>query len=254
LQKVNLLILAVPIASPPSGTSGALDSGSAQRQSSLARAARHAILGRLAPALRHDMVVPLQALGMTMEAFSARLDRGTLDPADLQATVSKLNRLTRKAVESCLQVATWMEPAEDDSVPLREGVAECAGVLASSLNFRGFPLRSEVPDLPIEVSRGALRFLLAAALLALADGAPGAGELVVHAEATAGHAVVVVRWRAAPEGSSTQLYDAGQATLSWAEIQALATLESVELRHAPTEIVLRFPRTVAMTPLKMVPV
>src|SRR5690606_16196408 len=88
---------------------------------SLAHAARHDILRRLAPALRHDMVVPLQSLGMTMEALSARLDRGTLTDQDLNAAVSKLNRLTRQAVANCLDVASWMEPCEDDSVHLHQG-------------------------------------------------------------------------------------------------------------------------------------
>lgn len=243
--------------SPPTSTSAephAAGLAPVQRQRSLAHAARHDILRRLAPALRHDMVVPLQSLGMTMEALSARLDRGTLDTADLHATVSKLNRLTRTAVASCLHVTSWMEPGEDDAVPLREAVDECAGLLASSLNFRGFHLRNDVADVPIEVHRGAVRFLLAAALLMLADSAPGAGELHLVAEAAAGHGVVAVTWHASPEGASTQLHDAGQAALSWAEVQALATLESVELRHSSTEIILRFARAVATTPLKMVPV
>ena len=250
-----MLALDVPIAFPPTtAEASATDLASAQRQRSLAHAARHDILRRLAPALRHDMVVPLQSLGMTMEALSARLDRGALDAEDLHAAVSKLNRLTRKAVASCLHVATWMEPSEDDSVPLHEGVEECAGLLASSLNFRGFHLRNEVAEVPMEVSRSALRFLLAAALLSLADHAPGAGELVLSGELAAGHAVVAVSWQASPDAATTQLHDAGQATLSWAEVQALATLETVELRRSPTEIILRFPRSVVTTPLKMVPV
>jgi hypothetical protein len=239
---------------PASPEPATADLASAQRQRSLAHAARHDILRRLAPALRHDMVVPLQSLGMTTEALSARLDRGALAPEELQAAVSKLNRLTRNAVANCLRVATWMEPSDDDSVPLREGVAECASLLASSLNFRGFHLRNDVPEVPMEVGRCALRFLLAAALLSLADHAPGAGDIVLNAEPAAGHAVVAVSWRAAAEGGPTQVHDAGQATLSWAEVQALAALESVEMRRSPTEIILRLPRAVVTTPLKMVPV
>ncbi|TWO71600.1 hypothetical protein FN976_09505 [Caenimonas sedimenti] len=250
-----MLALEVPLAFPVTAdASNPAELASAQRQRSLAHAARHDILRRLAPSLRHDMVVPLQSLGMTMEALSARLDRGAVDSADLHAAVSKLNRLTRKAVASCLHVATWMEPAEDDSVPLNEGVEECAGLLASSLNFRGFHLRNEVRDIPMEVSRGALRFLLAASLLSLAEHAPGGGELVLSGETAAGHAVVAVTWQPSADAASTQLHDAGQATLSWTEVQALAALEAVELRRSPSEIILRFPRSVVTTPLKMVPV
>ncbi|HYE40801.1 MAG TPA: hypothetical protein VEB23_12765, partial [Ramlibacter sp.] len=49
---------------------------SPQRQRSLARAAQHDILRRLAPPLRHDMVVHLQSLGMMAEALNARIERG----------------------------------------------------------------------------------------------------------------------------------------------------------------------------------
>jgi hypothetical protein len=238
---------------PVSGTFAAVNPALAQRQLGLAHAARHNILRRLAPALRHDMVVPLQSLGMTMEALSARLDRGVLDSEELNGTVSKLNRMTRKAVASCLRVASWMETAEDDSVPLNEGVGECTGLLASSLNFRGFHLSSDVPQVSMEVSRGALRFLLAAAVLSLADDAPGAGDLRVHGEVAADGAVLFVRWCASPEDANP-LQDAAPPPLVWAEVQALAALESVELRRGPTEITLRFPRAVVTTPLTMVPV
>lgn len=250
-----MLAIDVPIAAfaAPPETAPA-DLASAQRQRSLAHAARHDILRRLAPALRHDMVVPLQSLGMTMEALSARLDRGAVAPKDLQAAVSKLNRLTRNAVASCLRVATWMEPSDDDSVPVHEGVDECVRLLASSLNFRGFHLRSEVPELPMDVSRCALRFLLGASLLTLADHAPGTGEIVLNAELAVGHAVVSVAWHAEADGAPMQVHDAGQATLSWTEVQALAAIEAVELRRSPTEIILRIPRAVVTTPLKMVPV
>lgn len=225
-----------------------------QAQRSLAHAARHDILRRLAPALRHDMVVPLQSLGMTMEALSARLDRGTLTDPDLGAAISKLNRLTRQAVANCLHVAGWMEPSEDDSVPLHEGVEECARLLASSLNFRGFALRNAVAELPIAVSQSAVRYLLAAAILLLADGAPATGELRLQAEMMQGRGAVTLGWRPSPDADAAAVHEAGQAMLRWEEVEALAALEGVELQRSPTEIVLRFARSVATTPLKMVPV
>ena len=49
-----------------------------QRLRSLARAAQHDILRRLAPPLRHDMVVHLQSLGMMAEALIARMERGAV--------------------------------------------------------------------------------------------------------------------------------------------------------------------------------
>ena len=240
-----------PTSGPPAAGS---PEASPQRLRSLARAAQHDILRRLTPPLRHDMVVPLQSLGMMAEALGARMDRGAVAPEDLHAAVSKLNRLSRQAVARCLEVCTWMQAGEDDSVALREGVAEVLRLLSTSLSFRGFDLRTEPGDADFEVSRSAVRFLLSAALLTLADAAPGPGELVVRAERSASHGVVAVEYRPQPEGPSTQPHDPGDAPLAWPEVQALALQHGVELLRNGQAIVLRLPRAVVTSPLKMVPV
>lgn len=244
-----------PIA-PPAGfqsPAGAPDA-SPQRLRSLARAAQHDILRRLTPPLRHDMVVHLQSLGMMAEALSARMERGAVAPEDLAGPVSKLNRLSRQAVARCLDVCTWMEPAEDDTTSLREGVSEIVRMLSTSLNFRGFDLRSELGDGEFEVSRTAVRFLLAAAILTLADAAPAPGELVVRTEQSSSHGVVAVEYEPQPEGTFTQLHESGEAPLSWIEVQALAQQFDVELLRNGQAIILRLPRALITTPLKMVPV
>ena len=225
-----------------------------QRLRSLARAARHDILRRLAPPLRHDMVVHLQSLGMVAEALSARLDRGVVAPEDVQAMVSKLNRLSRQAVATCVEVSTWMQPAEDDAVSLRDGVSECVRLLSTSLNFRGFDLSTELGDGEFEVSRFALRFLLPAAIFTLTDAATGPGEVTVRTELSSTYGVVAVEYVPQPEGSFTQLHESGEPPLSWNEVQALAAEESVELLRSEHAIILRLPRAVVTTPLKMVPV
>ena len=225
-----------------------------QRMRSLARAAQHDILRRLTPPLRHDMVVHLQSLGMMAEALNARMERGAVDRDDLAGSVSKLNRLSRQAVARCLEVCTWMEPAEDDTIALREGVAEVVRLLSTSLNFRGFELRAEPGDGEFEVSRSAVRFLLAAAILTLTDAAPAPGEVVVRVEQSSSHGVVAVEYQPQPEGGFTQLHDSGDAPLSWVEVQALAMQHDVELLRNGHAIILRLPRAVVTTPLKMVPV
>jgi hypothetical protein len=226
---------------------------SPQRQRSLARAARQDILRRLAPPLRHDMVVHLQSLGMMAEALSARMERGAA-PDDLAGSVSKLNRLARQAVARSLEVCSWIEPAEDDTTGLRDGAAEVARLLSTSLNFRGFDLRTELGDGDFDVSRSALRFLLAAAILTLADAAPAPGELTVRTEQSSAHGVVAVEYQPQPEGTFTQLHEPGDAPLSWLEVQALAAQHDVEILRNGQAIILRLPRAVVTTPLKMVPV
>jgi len=242
-----------PIAPPAAPTPPAAQEVSPQRQRSLARAAQHDILRRLTPPLRHDMVVHLQSLGMMAEALSARMERGAA-PDDLAGTVSKLNRLSRQAVARCLEVCTWMEPGEDDTVALRHGVTEVVRLLSTSLNFRGFDLRPDLGDGEFPVERSALRFLLAAAILTLTDAAPAPGEMVVRTEQSSTHGVIAIEYRPQPEGAFTQLHDGGEAPLSWVEVQALAAVHHVELLRNGQAIILRLPRAVVTTPLKMVPV
>jgi hypothetical protein len=200
------------------------------------------------------MVVHLQSLGMMAEALNARMERGVVQQEDLTGSVSKLNRLSRQAVARCLDVCTWMEPAEDDTIVLREGVTELVRLLSTSLNFRGFDLRTELGDGEFDVSRSALRFLLAAAILTLTDAAPAPGEVTVRTEQSSSHGVVAVEYQPQPEGNFTQLHESGESPLSWIEVQALAAQHGVELLRSGQAIILRLPRALVTTPLKMVPV
>jgi hypothetical protein len=147
-----------------------------------------------------------------------------------------------------------MEPAEDDTITLREGVSEVVRLLSTSLNFRGFDLRTELGDGEFDVSRSALRFLLAAAILSLTDAAPAPGVVTVRTELSSSHGVIAVEYQPQPEGSFTLLHESGDAPLSWVEVQALAMQHDVELLRSGEAIILRLPRTVITTPLKMVPV
>ena len=247
----RVLALQDPIASF-SGAAPATADASPQRQRSLARAARHDILRRLAPPLRHDMVVHLQSLGMMAEALSARMERGAVAGNELAGSVSKLKRLSRQAVTRCLEVCTWMEPGEDDTIGLRDGVTEVVRLLSTSLNFRGFDLRCEPCDGAFEVTRSALRFLLAAAILTLTDAAPAPGQIAVRTAQSSTHGVISVEYLPEPvEATFTQFHESGDAPLSWVEVQALAAQLGVELLRNGEAIILRLPRAVVTSPLKM---
>ncbi|RYY93718.1 MAG: hypothetical protein EOO24_26215 [Comamonadaceae bacterium] len=222
--------------------------------SALARAARHDILRRLAPPLRHDMVVHLQSVGLLAETLTARLDRGLTAPHDLQAALSKLNRLSRQAVTNCLQVAGWMAHADDDTIALRDAVQECARLLATSLDFRGLALRVEAGDALIDVARPAARFLLAAAVITLADDADAPGDLVVRAHATSTHGVATIDYVRQPDPGFGALHEPVDAPLDWTEVQALAAEHGVQVQREPQSIVLRLPRVQVTSPLKMVPI
>jgi len=241
-------------------------------------AARYALLRRLGPALRHDLVVHLQAVAMMAEVLSARLGRGA-QPDDLPQTLARMHRLAREAVAGALQVASWLAPPEDDTVDLRQGLEECLGLVRSCLGFRGIRLLADLPDAGLPVSRDPLRFLLLSALLNLSDqGPPGSALHVQVQPETDGvllqltleardslatpltpatirpdddadaHAEGRKNWRVLAPGE-----DADYRPLGWSDVRVLAAGLPL-LRHCnPTRIELRLPRAETRAPLQVAP-
>jgi hypothetical protein len=219
-----------------------------------AEAARYSVLRRLAPTLKHDMVVNLQAISMMAEVLNARMERGSGVPAEFQAHITKLNRLAREAVLSSLKVAGWIEPGEGEAIRLDEGVSECVAVLANHFNFRGFLVATELPDTEFRVWRTTLRNLLVASLLFLTDGAAGPCELRIEAEVLNGWAELSVQIRQSHGEAEGQPFEPGYRRLDWSDVQSLAAAESVEVTRAADRIVLRIPRAVATAPVRIAPV
>jgi C4-dicarboxylate-specific signal transduction histidine kinase len=219
-----------------------------------AEAARYGVLRRLAPALKHDMVVNLQAIAMMAEVLNARLERGSPAPADFQASIAKLNRLAREAVANCIKVASWIEPGEDEGVRLSEGVDDCLSLLASNFNFRGLVVVKDVPESSFQVSRVVLRHLLVASLITLTDAVGGPCEVRVKAEVLAGMAEIAVRTAPRQDEFEGLPFEASYRQLEWPDVQALALAEGVELVRGPDQIVMRMPRAVPNAPLQIAPV
>jgi hypothetical protein len=225
----------------------------AKRSRAGAEAARYGVLRRLGPALKHDMVVNLQAIAMLAEVLNARLDRGAPDPAEFHSSIAKLNRLARDAVANCLKVAAWLEPGEDEGIKLRDGVAECLQLLASNFNFRGFLVNTECPDTSFQVSRVVLRNLLIASLITLTDAAGGPCRVDVLGEVEGATALVTVRISPREDEFDGLPYEPTYRQLEWADVQALALAEGVELDRGDDHISLRMPRQIATAPLQIAP-
>lgn len=217
-----------------------------------AESARYGVLRRLAPSLKHDMVVNLQAVAMMAEVMNARLERGSPAPSEFQSSIAKLNRLAREAVMNCLKVAGWIQPVEDEGIRLPQGVDECLGLLASNFNFRGFTVAKDVTETDFEVSRVALRHLLTAALITLTDAAAGPCDVRVKAQVVSGLAEISVRVTPRPDAEGLP-FEPGYRQLEWADVQALASVESVELVRSSDQITMRLPRAVATAPLQIAP-
>jgi hypothetical protein len=224
----------------------------AKRTRTSAEAARYGVLRRLGPALKHDMVVNLQAIAMMAEVMNAKLDRGSPEP-DFHASIAKLNRLARDAVANCLKVAEWLEPVEDHGVQLAEGVEECLQLLASNFNFRGVLVSRQLSDAAFQVSRVTLRHLLIASLITLTDAAGGPCEVKVKAGVSGGMAEITVGIAPRQDEFEALPYEPSYRQLDWSDVQALAQAEGVELAGGADHISMRMPRAVATAPLQIAP-
>lgn len=83
-----------------------------------AEAARYALLRRLAPSMRHHLVVNLQPIGMIYEVMERRLRAPQPDLANVHESAQKINGFARAALDSCLDVVTWLAPEESATAPI----------------------------------------------------------------------------------------------------------------------------------------
>lgn len=203
-------------------------------------AARYALLRRLAYAMRHQLVMHLQPIGMVTEVLDRRLRAPQPDLAQVREGVGKINAFSKTAVNECLDIMTWLAPEAGATVPAEAGVQEIMELLRSNLSFRGFALQSEVQALPQPVGKGAVRMLLPAVLLAMSDGTQAPAQIVISGRT--GEDVVQLQVRIAQQAGEVppapQLPYRG---LQWADVVAMARSEDVELERTDTSATLTFP-------------
>jgi hypothetical protein len=205
-----------------------------------AEAARYALLRRLAPSFRHHLVVNLQPIGMIYEVMERRLRAPTPDLAHVQDSATKINGFAKAALASCLDVVGWLTPDETVTTGVDDGARECAALLATSLSFRGYALRNEVQPLAGKVRRSAIRNLLSGVLVHCTDDRPSPADLVLASRAEADAALLSVAVRPT-QGDRGMAPEANYRKITWADLQALAAAEGVQLAREGDGMVLRFP-------------
>ena len=203
-----------------------------------AEAARYALIRRLAPSMRHHLVVNLQPIGMIYEVMDRRLRAAQPDLAQVQDSAGKINGFAKAALHSCIDVVGWLAPDETATIAVDEAVRESAALLATSLSFRGYALRNEVQALPRTVRRAAIRNLLTATLLYCTDERPASADLVISA-AAGDEAVIDVLYRAT-EGDASFRGEPNYRKLEWADLQALAAADGVTVEREGERVRLRF--------------
>ena len=194
---------------------------------SAVEAARYALLRRLAPSMRHHLVVNLQPIGMIYEVMERRLRGAAPDLHEVQESAQKINGFARAAINSCLDVVTWLAPEDNARVAPLEGVRECLSLLATSLTFRGYTIRDEVTEAAGLVSRPAMRTVLTAALLQITDENKAPASVVLTSSADANAFVIEFALRPG-EGETGFAPKASYRALAWSDLQALAQAEGVQ--------------------------
>lgn len=197
--------------------------------SASAEAARYALLRRLAPSMRHHLVVNLQPIGMVYEVMDRRLRSPEPDLAEVHESAHKINGFARAALNSCLDVVTWLAPDEDVAIAADTGVRECLGLLATSLTFRGYTLRNQASDIQGEVRRSAIRNVLTASLINITDENPAPAEIVLAAEPQPEALVLSLTLRPG-EGEQGFSPEPVYRPIEWSDLEALADAESVRVK------------------------
>jgi hypothetical protein len=198
------------------------------------------LLRRLAPSIRHHLVVNLQPIGMIYEVMERRLRAPTPDLAHVQDSATKINGFAKAALASCLDVVSWLAPDESVPISVQDAVRECTALLATSLSFRGYALRNNVSPLEGTVRRSAIRNLLSATLVHSADQARPPCELELSCSSGQGFACVRVDVRQT-QGEQVFASEPNYRKLAWEDLQALAAADGVQLHRDSKGIELRMP-------------
>lgn len=204
----------------------------------LAEAARYTLLRRLAPSMRHHLVVNLQPIGMIYEVMDRRLKAPQPALAEVHESAHKINSFAKAALQSCLDVVTWLAP--DDEVPTtaEAGLRECLGLVATSLTFRGYNLRSEVADVAGGVRRSAMRSVVTAALIHATDHTLAPADLTLSAQATEAGLVVTLIVRPT-QGEPSFVAEPAYRRLEWVDVEALAAADGVAISREGPPLALR---------------
>ena len=202
-------------------------------------AARYAVLRRLAPALRHHMVRPLQPIGLIYGVMHHKLSAAQPDLPSVREEAEKINEFAKAALDECMDMGTWLAPEPGVVTDVESGVRECVGLMATMLHFCGFRLVNEVEELPAQVLRDALRMVLSAALFALTDAMDEPVTVTIHARASRSEVTLTLQTDLIGDGQLDR-YDDGYRKLVWADVQALAFAEHVGLSRQGRQLTLRF--------------
>ena len=195
-------------------------------------ALRYALMRRLAPVLRHELVGTLQPLSLVCQVLRHKLNAASPDAAVLAETAERATVLVRNVSTASNDVMSWLGTDSGAAVPVGHCIAQCISALHTSLGFHGFVLRDESHALTTPVRHLATREVLTAMLLTCADHADGRSEIAVRAQAVAEGVEITLALQAGANPSRADL--GAYRALYWPEVEALARFHGMRIAHAAT--------------------
>lgn len=204
-------------------------------------AARHALLRRLAPAIRHEAVAHLQPIGMIGTLLERRLAAAEPDLPQVRDGVHRLLASSKAAVQTCLDMVSWFAPPAGQVVPLHQAVAATLALLRSSLAFRGFTLRDELAGQDAPVDPASLRYALPACLLWLTDSAGPPAQVTLRAGVEGAQVRLQLELTPTDTGDGDGSEPAGRP-LRGDEVAALARADGIGYVHEGDTITLTLAR------------
>lgn len=206
-----------------------------------AGAVRYAVLQRLAPAMRHHMVVNLQPIGMIYELMEHRVSHQRGDVHELHEGACKISRFAKAALSSCVDVMTWLERDMSAMTSVAEGVGESVALLGRPFGFMGFKLVNEVKNSDCRVPRDAIRYTLTSALLAAVDCAEVPADVLLQSKLGERDLAISVTVIECPHERIKQPFEESYRRLDWDDVEAVANAESVGFARHQEGATLFFP-------------
>lgn len=206
-----------------------------------AEAAHYALLRRLAPVIRHNMAGTLQPIAMVAAMLERRLQKADTDPEALLRNARDIVALTKEAAASCVDLMSWLAPKEKRLIMAGAGIAECLGMVATQLSFKGFSVVDNTGDPAVQLPQSALRTVLTAALIALTDAAAAPGKVLMEAEFA--QDILSLHIELKPHDAAEPMRAADKPPyrlLDWRDVQVLAQQESVHMVHGTNRFTLQF--------------
>jgi len=151
----------------------------------LAEAARHAVLNRLTPVLRHSVAGSMQPVRMMLTVLERRAQATDPDLEALAKMAASIRTLAKQGSSDCMSALGWMASSENIQVSLFSSVDEAVKMLAMELAVNELELVNRVVDDSASAPRDFVRSVFIAAVLAFCDHHAAGGSLQVTFEAAA---------------------------------------------------------------------